>query len=278
MSDERLCPICGENANWKFVTILPKYIFNITARIEKCTNCGIGRTFPSPKIDLSYYDDNPKYISLFSERADLYRNFAKRLLSALDGVIQLPSKSLLDMGSGGGFLLEVAEEMGYNAEGIEINSHLVQWCRSRNLHVTHGDVLNTPIKQRYDVIVVSALLEHLPKPSVLLSICKASLNSGGVVLAEQASYDGLLPRVFPWGWYGWQPKEHFWHFSPQAFHNLANQAQLRVLRLRRGSLYHPWFLRGRLKDIIGRNIAALVGRIGFHVGLGDEFDAVLSFE
>jgi hypothetical protein len=109
-------------------------------------------------------------------------------------------------------------------------------------------------------------------------MCKEILNPGGVILVEQASYDGLLPRIFSWGWYGWQPKEHFWHVTPGAFSNMVNQSNLRILRLRRGSLYHPWFLRSSLKNIIGRNIAAVIGRIGHRVGLGDEFDAVLSFD
>jgi SAM-dependent methyltransferase len=278
MSEQEICPICKENTEWKLVTILPRFLFGLTARIVRCVECGIGKTLPPPQADYAYYEDNLDYLSLFSERTDLYRNFAKRLLSALDGVKLPISKRLLDMGSGGGFLLEVAEELGYESEGIEINAQLVQWCRSRNLRVIQGDVLKTPIKQRYDVIVASALIEHLPEPEVLFSICKEILNPGGVILMEQASYDGLLPRIFSWGWYGWQPKEHFWHVTPRAFSNMANRSKLRVLRLRRGSLYHPWFLRSSVKNIIGRNIAAVIGRIGHRVGLGDEFDAVLSFD
>lgn len=276
MSEGKRCPCRATQQSWLRVTTLPAFIFGVTAKIVKCSSCGLGRTLPCPRIDHSFYEDNARYIDLFWRRRDLYRSFARQLLSSLEGLVVPTEKRLWDVGCGAGFLIEVAQELGYVAEGMEANTSLVQWCRKRNLQVVQGDVLDTPTQGRYDVIVLAAILEHLPEPGILLHVCREMLNPGGVVLASQASYDGLLPSVFPWGWYGWQPQEHYWHFDVGSFCRLATQAGFEMTRVVRGTLHHPWFTMGTPKEFVGRNIAASIARIGARVGRGDSFNTVLS--
>ena len=162
------------------------------------------------------------------------------------------------------------------AEGIETNETMVAWANQRRLSVSSGNVRFLKAKgRRYDVVVLSAILEHLDNPYELLQSCRELLNSGGVVLVSQASFDGLLPKVFPWGWYGWQPKEHYWHFTPASFAKLAASSGYETVKLVRGSLYHSWFCKGGVKVVIGRNMATLLARLGNMLNQGDSFNAVL---
>ncbi|MDX8410706.1 MAG: class I SAM-dependent methyltransferase, partial [Mariprofundaceae bacterium] len=263
---------CRGETNWALHTRLPAFIFGIRAEILRCRECGLGRTLPPPDTSELFYEENTRYDKLFSSRHDLYNKFAVLLLSALDGLVKASGKSLLDVGCGGGFLVEAAQEMGFRAEGIEANNNLVKWCKSRNLQVHEGDVsILEATGERYDIIVLSAILEHVFEPQLLLMTCKKLLSPDGIILISQASYDGLLPKVFPWAWYGWQPKEHFWHFTPDSLRRLVNSIDLSVVYERRNSLYHPWFLRGGITEIIGRNVAALVARVGVVFRSGDEF-------
>jgi len=253
-------------------TRLPAFIFGIRAEILRCRECGLGRTLPPPEISELFYEENVRYDELFSSRYVLYKKFAVSLLSALDGLVKANGKRLLDVGCGGGFLVEAAQDMGFRAEGIEANHNLVEWCKRRNLKVRGGDVsMLEETGEHYDVVVLSAILEHVLEPQLLLASCKNLLAPGGIMLISQASYDGLLPKVFPWGWYGWQPKEHFWHFTPGSMRLLLNGIDLAVAYERREGLYHPWFLSGGIKEIVGRNIAAMVARIGILFHRGDGF-------
>jgi len=211
------CPCCGA-VNWKSGTHLPEFIFNANVDILYCQDCGCGATWPAPKLGYNYYLENQEYSDLFTQKETLYIEFAKKLLKTLDGIIELENKALLDVGCGGGFLVQSANDIGMIAEGLEANEAMVDWAKQRGLHVSQKSVQNLiDAGKKYDVVVLSAILEHLEDPQELLISCHNLLNNDGVLLVSQASFDGLLPKIFPWGWYGWQPQEHYWHFSPECF-------------------------------------------------------------
>jgi len=273
------CICCGEKA-WQMRHKLPQFIFGDTVQIFSCKCCGLGKTAPPPSVELDFYEENEKYDSLFIGKENLYKKFATYLLGMLkhnEDVIK--GKRLLDVGCGGGFLVQSANEMGFKASGIDANAGMVRWASERGIPVEQGDIQQKISKaSKYDVIVLSAVLEHLSDPSGLLIDCKKLLSPGGVILVSQASYDGLLPRIFPWGWYGWQPQEHYWHFTPNSFSKLAMSCGLNMSRCRRNSLYHQFYTSGGVKVLIGRNLATFIALVGNLIGMGDNFDCILIAE
>ena len=276
MNNAGYCICCGGEQKWLAVTSLAKFLFGMHAKILKCSVCGLGKTIPQPsQAGEECYEDNERYVKHFSERTELHRSRAEDLLDKLGSVIEPSGKRLLDVGSGGGFLVEAAQRRGFTAKGMEANAKMVEWCLEKGLDVIKGDVMNLDPNLAYDVVVLSHILEHNPKPDALLAACKKILNPDGVIIVQQAIYDGLLPFVFPWGWYGWQPKEHFWHFTVGSLGQLINRSGLQQVRAIKDSLHHPWFLKGSVKELVGRNIAALIARIGVSIGLGDRFTVIL---
>lgn len=265
------CLVCGGVSGWKHVVSLPFLLFRRNAQIVKCLDCGVGRTFPAPDISVNYYVNNDRNDVLFTERAVIYRYFAEELLSNLMKVSDTTG-SLLDFGCGGGFIVEAASRLGYQAEGVEANLAMVHWCQSRGLRVHQKEIAQLVEEGRkYDVIVFSAVLEHLSDPYSVLVACKQLLVPSGIIVISQASYDGLLPRLFPWGWYGWRPLEHFWHFTPYSSTLMCARCDMYPAHLIRGNLHHPWFRQGTFLELIGRNFAALIARIGLRIGKGDSF-------
>jgi hypothetical protein len=101
------------------------------------------------------------------------------------------------------------------------------------------------------------------------------LKENGFLLISQASYDGFLPNSFPWIWYGWQPREHYWHFTPKSFSILADHQDFEPIFIERQTLYHPFVIKGGLKVLIGKNIAAFFSRIASALNLGDSFICIL---
>jgi SAM-dependent methyltransferase len=272
------CICCGYTGNWKRHTVLPGTIFRVRCAIFRCPNCGLGRTVPSPVTSLDYYQDNRRYNDNFRKKSELYQKFANNLLAMLDDLPSDTPPRLLDVGCGGGFLVEAASHRGYIAEGVESNQSLVDWGQQRGLRVRWGDVTNPVINdgQAYDVIVLSAILEHLPDPVAVIRACVNLLAPNGRILISQATYDGLLPRLIPWVWYGWQPEEHYWHFTPGAMLALARQSGCQVSKITRTTLHHPWFLLGSVAELAGRNLAGLIARLGAALNRGDQFYIVLT--
>ena len=275
MVDEVVCICCG-NRSWVLEHELPPFLFNRRASIYRCIVCGCGCTYPQPPIALSFYEENTQYDALFAGKESLYVEFARQLIRFV-GCGKANEKSLLDVGCGGGFLVQAAIDSGYQAVGLEVNTKMVTWASGKGLPVIQGDVeaLVKNSDRLYDVIVLSAILEHLEKPIELLSNCQKILAPDGVIVVSQASYDGLLPKILPWGWYGWQPEQHYWHFTPSSFLEMAGSVGLKAEKMERSSLYHPWFVQGDTKTIIGRNLATLIARIGNAFHKGDSFNVVL---
>lgn len=270
------CICCGQETDWGHVARLPGFLFGCDARISKCQTCGLGKTSPAPLADSKYYMENDRYEDLFVKKADIYKKFAYDLLGCLVEAPYLGGERLLDIGCGGGFLVEAANNLGFAAEGIDANSAVVAWARARGLNIHEGDIAGLSSSSKFDVVVLSAVLEHVPYPEELLGRVKSLLRPHGRILISQASYDGLLPRLFPWGWYGWQPAEHYWHFTPHAMEQLVLRAGMSVKHWNRNSLYHPWFLKGSLKELVGRNVAAMLSRTGNRLSMGDSFCMVVS--
>lgn len=277
MSDECMC--CQYNSDWEIATKFPFFLFHQAFSIAKCPVCGLGKTIPAPKLENTFYENNIRYEDLFSEKSELYLSFAKELLTSFPEVKENPiGKRLLDIGCGGGFAVEYAAILGYKAEGIDANEKMVQWGQNKGLNVYKSDAmeLSETKNGKFDIVLLSAVLEHLENPLELLRHIKCSLlKPAGIILVAQASYDGLLPKVFPWGWYGWQPKEHYWHFTPNSFKLLAERAEFSVIRTKRISLYHPWFLTKKPQELVGRNVSAVLARAGEKIGLGDNFYMLL---
>ena len=272
------CIACGYQGKWRLWRRFPTFLFGVPFEVWRCPECGLGRTCPKPEVGVEHYEDNQRYNILFVEKRELYLKFAEALLKTLDDLIAPQGKKLLDIGCGGGFVVEYANQIGFQAEGVDANRQMVAFGRQQGLNVYQADVMEVSFggADRYDVIVLSAILEHLPDPAKLLNHIRANLlKDDGFLLVSQASYDGLLPRLFPWGWYGWQPQEHFWHFTPASFGALSRRCGFVCRRLQRKSLYHPWFVTSRLRDLVGRNFAAILARIGYAIGRGDSFDCVL---
>lgn len=272
------CPVCGCSA-WQYHASLPRIIFSRDYSILKCKTCGLGATDPQPTGGSEFYEENEKYSNLFDEDSRKYRKFAKELLSILDDQIeQVGGKRLLDIGCGGGYLVEEAAKKGFSAEGIEANIEVAERGRKRGLDIYTEDVeIFSASENKYDVIVLSAILEHVKDPVKLLNESLEMLDKSGLLIISQADYDGLLPKVFPWGWYGWQPEEHFWHFNKKSLLYLADVCGVELRKMRNTSLYHKWYFSGDVKTIAGRNLATLIARFGGLLKQGDSIEVIVAY-
>lgn len=275
-----ICPCCGYSGNWKKFRDFPQFLFGIKFSILKCPVCGIGKTNPTPQTDLPFYSENKDYVTLFTKNHDLYLSFAKDLFQSFaNSLPKINGSRLLDVGSGSGEMVEYAKSLGYDAIGIEANKYLVKICHERDLQVIEGNVemLDSYFNGRFDVVIFSAVLEHLLDPGKLLTIVhKNLLTDNGIIIISQANYKGLLPSLFPWLWYAWQPKQHFWHFTKNSINKISALTGFNVVKFHKVSLHHP-FYPNILKplDFFGRNIAAVFSAIGALFNCGDQVYAML---
>jgi len=97
--------------------------------------------------------------------------------------------SILDVGCGRGEWLELLQENGYRAKGIDINRVALLQCRELGLDVTESDVieyLKGLERGSLDVITGFHLIEHLSYKTLIALFDEAliGLKSGGMIIFE----------------------------------------------------------------------------------------------
>jgi 2-polyprenyl-3-methyl-5-hydroxy-6-metoxy-1,4-benzoquinol methylase len=110
--------------------------------------------------------------------------------------------SLLEIGCGNGFFLEVALEKGFNiVRGIEPSKSAIV-CASQIIkpHIV-CDIMKPGVfpSEQFDVICMFQTLDHIPDPSDLIKNCYSILKPGGFMLCfnhniESLSYELLKEK------------------------------------------------------------------------------------
>ena len=223
------CPICQGRA--------AAYRHDWMAR---CADCGVlssnlGIAIPSEAGGV-VLDEALREVGLDGLR----RRNNRKLLARLQGLLGDGARRLLDVGSGPGFLLSQARDLGFEAEGVEPDANTIAAARARGAVVRHGffpAVLAA--EEQFDAIVFNDVLEHIPDLDGALDASARHLAPGGVLCLNCPDRRGLYFRVADLldrlGVSGpherlWQkglPSPHVWYFTPD---DLARAAARRGLQ------------------------------------------------
>lgn len=149
---------------------------------------------PMPSLDWyrseynrSYYSDGDDSAYTGESTRDLRLGyFAKRIDRISHHLGGLP-KSSLDVGAGIGTFVFAAQQAGIKAEGIDLSERAC--ARARTLYgvtIHPGDLLdsNLPLKERYELVTMNHVLEHLVTPTHYLRRVRELLTPDGLLVFE----------------------------------------------------------------------------------------------
>lgn len=108
-----------------------------------------------------------------------------------------PAGEFFEIGCGMGYFLEYARKNGYMVSGIEYAELGVQTCRKRfGLDVQRGSFEELTVQcDRYDVMFMGDVLEHLVQPLEMLRKAHSMLKPAGLLAAEVPSmFNSLMGR------------------------------------------------------------------------------------
>ncbi len=125
------------------------------------------------------------------ERLKIYLPFVRE---ANAGTEQCP---ILDVGCGRGEWLELLEEEGLTARGLDINRILVEQCGERGMEVVEGDAIEyllTLPDASLGTVTAFHLIEHLPFGALIkfLDETVRVLKSGGLAIFETPNPENIL--------------------------------------------------------------------------------------
>ncbi len=140
--------------------------------------------------------------------------------------LAVPEKGcMLDVGCGDGSVLKLAQELGWNAEGVDFDAQAVDAARRKGLSVRLGGLA----KQRYpdssfDLVLMSHVIEHVHDPIATLREIRRVLRAGSKLVVATPNADSLGHRHFGPNWRGLEPPRHLQIFTGNSLAALAGRA------------------------------------------------------
>jgi SAM-dependent methyltransferase len=243
----------------------------------RCRECGTVQqpSLPQGSMLHDLYREMSDQHYLAEERGR--RITARRLLDLLAG--QVPGGRMLEVGCGHGLLLDEARRRGYEVEGIELSEEAARHARDalglpvREISLEHRGL----DRERYDVIVMIDVLEHLDDPTGAIRRCHELLAPGGALLVATPDPSAPIARLAGRRWWSYIPAHNC--LIPRAtLRELISSGGLVLavdLALRRTFSLSYWLRglgerTGRIDSWLGRLLPRLPQTWTVSLSLGDE--------
>lgn len=173
-----------------------------------CKNCDIIHANPIPsgkQLDKLYGQD---YYVFNNDREKKDILIAKQHLHNL---LKYKKKgSLLDVGCAKGYFLNEARKKGFDVQGIEISESARNFgVDNFKLQIYSGTLDGFQSKNKFDIITMYDLIEHLPNPLVNLKKVSSLLKDDGLLIVETPNFDSVYRQLSPFTRY-WSGYNQFY--------------------------------------------------------------------
>ena len=152
-------------------------------------------------------------------------------------------RRLLDVGCGDGQLLQTARDEGWDAHGIDLSETAIRCCHRRGLSASRTDFFDVALdERRFDVIVMSELIEHVPSPQRFLKRAEELLDNGGVAYLTTPNFGSLARRMLGGSWSVIHP-EHIGYFERPTLRKLvSNETGLGEIKIEANNITPSTFV------------------------------------
>ncbi len=217
------CQLCGCEKLTKFEVI-------DRTTLWVCTECDL---YQYGKVADSYAYQKQYHSKYQSGRARKIKTGVVRLNRAATYLksVKAPVK-MLDIGCSIGCTLAAAEQMGWEATGVDVSVDAVKSCKESDLNAIRTDSHILPFEDNvFDVVVSWHVIEHVESVSQTLQEWQRVLKPGGLMVLETP--DASSPKVKRKGTKYrrfWAP-EHTYTFAPKHLSKFMENVGLQIVPL-----------------------------------------------
>jgi SAM-dependent methyltransferase len=157
--------------------------------------------------------------------------------------------TLLDVGCGYGFFLELAIKKGWDVYGVEPCKHARQLAAAKGINNISEDLFSGKYEdEMFDVITMFYVLEHLPDPMRYLKEINRILKPGGILLLRLPHTTPLvnLLKVFRIPNRLYDAPSHLSDFSPSTIALALQKAGFGQIHTCPGGFTRPSFIGPRI--------------------------------
>ena len=159
----------------------------ITLGIRQCGVCGLVQLDNDP---VTYFRE----VITAATLSGPLRVSRKEKMTELVSRFNLEGKSALEVGSGRGEMLDILDEVGVRAVGIEGSAASVKKGRAQGRKMIEGYIGDDGVldKAEYDMFICLNYLEHVPHPGRVLEIIHGTMKDDGIGYLTVPNLDYLI--------------------------------------------------------------------------------------
>lgn len=235
------CPLCQSEKINSSISLSDYSISKQDFEIWQCTNCSFlfTQNIPSEESAGSYYASDD-YIShsdtqkgmvnrLYHLARKIMLNKKYRLIKKINS-----GKTILDIGCGTGYFLNYMKSKKYSTLGIEVNENARAFGQQNfELNILSPNLLlNDKMNDRFKIITLWHVLEHLYNPDIYIQKIKNMLENDGVLILALPNPDSFDASYYKEYWAGYDVPRHLWHFTPKTIDQFVSR-YFNVTKLKR---------------------------------------------
>lgn len=248
----KACPMCGgtDFATWRFALL----------RCEKCelvVDEAVWRPAANEQMEEAFFGESYEPVRSFWVRLfEVMKN--RRTMRRLRGYAELAG-DLLEIGVGSGSFLAYAQARGFVPLGCDLSAAICGRVeRNTGIRMHCGPLESLLDQQKFDVVVMNHVLEHVSDPQSLLKAAHARLKPDGVLhlaVPNVAAWEARLP-----GWNSYEPY-HLLYFTPRTLRATAEEVGFEILEVTTHESFSGWFL-ALLRTLLKKGHSARVQQRG----------------
>ncbi len=218
----RSCILCNKE-DFEKLSNIDRYGIKYFTGI--CKICGLTQQYKYPNKEFvnlfyeKYYNDlysffkspEDRFLSRYKSAEYKYDTIKKYLKNDL-------KNSVLEIGCGSGGILSFFQSKNFQVYGIDYQNDHLDYAKKKNITIFSD---YDKIDRKFDLIILSHVLEHLVSVDDILTKCKNLLNDKGIIYIEVPSLESISDH------YHYEIKNflhiaHVTHFTKKTFINFIN--------------------------------------------------------
>jgi 2-polyprenyl-3-methyl-5-hydroxy-6-metoxy-1,4-benzoquinol methylase len=226
------CCVC---ASEKFRRISDTDRYGFYCPVGICIHCGHVQQewVYSPQTMRHFYESFYRDIYGYLSPRDFFeeqRREGQRIHDSIQAAFAAPG-AMLEVGAGAGGILSVFQDNNWDAVGLDLNSHYLEYGRSRGIELVKATLSEVFSDRQFDLIILSHVLEHVTNPSEMLQQCVSRLSAGGKIWIEVPSIHIVRNRYYKSDLLRYLQNAHVSYFSSGSLVNLLSQNGLGYLSM-----------------------------------------------
>jgi SAM-dependent methyltransferase len=236
---EGVCPFCGGTALRRFSAIPSDERTGERLLLVECRTCAFAWQWPPRRdLDKSVAHASSRYVepqdNAYYDPATRAK-VAREQLGFIRELTGAPTR-LLDVGAGDGAFVMEAARQGWSAVGVDPAAPV---CRDDNPRFVRGLLSDLPPEERFDVITLWDVIEHLDSPMDVLAAATKLLSPGGHLVIETGNYQSADRIAAGQSWWCYAD-DHRWYFAPPIVMGMLSRLGLARISLANRVLRPAW--------------------------------------